>query len=375
MKVLMLGRIGLFESGGGDKIQIENTALELRKMGVDVDIKTSLGVDVKPYDVVHIFQLDWTSEPYFYARKAKSAGKPLVLSPIHHNISEVKKFDDSYAFDFRRVSRILFKDQYHRDTFKNMYRSFFDIRKIPPTLVSVFRGLKNMHRDVLEESDVVLVQTNLEAADLKSTYGVTFDWRRIPNGVGRHFLTEAAYKNKLDVGDYIIVVGRIEPRKNQLNIIEAVKKFRERNNLDVSLVFIGTKSTRRHFEYVLRFNRELKKNRWIKYIGCVPYEEMPSYYHFAKVGVSASWFETTGLTSLEALFCNANAVASGERAKECLGAYASYCEPDNVESIIAAVAREYFAKRPSLDAATFGEYTWENAAKKTLEVYQGLVGS
>ncbi|GIW69594.1 MAG: hypothetical protein KatS3mg101_0341 [Patescibacteria group bacterium] len=37
---------------------------------------------------------------------------------------------------------------------------------------------------------------------------------------------------------------------------------------------------------------------------------MPDYYRNAKVCVSASWFETTGLTSLEALFCGTNAVAA-----------------------------------------------------------------
>ena len=48
MKVLMLGRIGLLEKGGGDKVQIEHTARELGKLGVSVDIKTDLSVDASP---------------------------------------------------------------------------------------------------------------------------------------------------------------------------------------------------------------------------------------------------------------------------------------------------------------------------------------
>lgn len=76
MKVLMLGRIGILESGGGDKVQIENTAEELRKLGVEVDVRDNLNMDVSRYDIVHVFQLDWTAEPYFYAKKAKSYNKP-----------------------------------------------------------------------------------------------------------------------------------------------------------------------------------------------------------------------------------------------------------------------------------------------------------
>lgn len=373
MKVLMLGRIELFNSSGGDKVQIENTAKELRVLGVDVTVATGFSVDMRPYDLVHVFQLDWTPETYLYARKAKMAGKPLVLSPIHHSVSEVKKFDDIYPFDFRRISRLLFKEQHSRDTFKNVYRSLFDVRKLYPTLISVFMGLKKMHKKTLAMADVVLVQTDMEAKDLKDVYGVDFTWQRVPNGVGSHFINPAAYENTLGLIDYILVVGRIEPRKNQLNIIKAVALFREKHNLDVPLVFVGRKASLKHFEYVFRFDRVLAKNPWIHYIKETPYEFMPNFYHFAKIGVSASWFETTGLTSLEALFSGANAVASGAQARAYLGELASYCLPEDVYSIAAAIETAYFAPRPNINTAMLHTYTWENAARKTAKVYHKVL--
>jgi glycosyltransferase involved in cell wall biosynthesis len=370
MKVLMQGRYELLDKGGGDKIQIENTAAELRDLGVEVDIKVGFDTDLSPYDVIHVFQLDWTPETYFYAKNAKKAGKPLVLSPIHHNINEVKKFDDEYVFDLRRISKVLFKDQHNRDTFKNVYRSVFNLKKAGPTVYSVFYGLKRMHRKTLSLSDIVLVQTEAEARDLEETYKVSFDWRKVPNGVGRPFLNNDAYENKLDMVNYIICVGRIEPRKNQLSVIEAVKNFRENHDLDVNLVLIGTKAGRQHFEYSKKFDEALKKYPWIRHIEKVPYEEMPSYYHFAKVGVSASWFETTGLTSLEAVYSGTNAVAAGERAEEYLGNLASYCRPDDIGSIEKAIEKEYFSDPKIIPAELYNEYTWENAARKTLEAYK-----
>ncbi|NMB91492.1 glycosyltransferase family 4 protein [candidate division WWE3 bacterium] len=373
MKVLMLGRIGLMKARGGDRIQVENTASELRKLGVDVDIKTNMKFNPWEYDLVHIFQLDWTPETYLYAKKVKKYNKPIVLSPIHHSVEEVKKFDDEFVFDFRRLSKVLFKDQFRRDTFKNIYRSFFNPRMIVPTLYSIFIGFKNMQKRTLNMVDVVLVQTVKEAEDLKKTFNVDFKWHKVLNGVGKAFIDSKEYKNKFSFEDYIICVGRIEPRKNQLSVIEAVKRFREEEKKDVQLVLIGQMSLIKHFEFNYLIKKCFKKYRWIHHVNGVSYSDMPSYYHFAKVCVSASWFETTGLTSLEALYCGTNSVAAGLRAKEYLGGYASFCKPDDVNSIKDAIKKEYYASRPVINDKIKEEYTWSNAAKKTFEVYNEVL--
>jgi glycosyltransferase involved in cell wall biosynthesis len=365
----------LFDKPGGDTVQINNTAKELRNLGLEVDIKTDGGGDISEYDLVHIFQLDWIPEIYFFVGNAKKYGKKVVFSAIHHNIDEVKKFDDVYAFDFRRISRIIFKDQFARDTFKNVYRSIFDRSRLFPTLYSVFAGFKNMQRRILLWSDIVLVQTELEAADLKKTFGVDIKWVKVPNGVGKSYLEPITKQNPLSVEDYVICVGRIEPRKNQLSIIEAVEQLRKETGKDIKLVLIGYLGEVKHFEYAIRFKKQLRDKPWITHIGKVPYDDMPLYYKYAKVCVSASWFETTGLTSLEALFCGTNAVAAGQRAKEYLGSYASYCFPDNIHSIKEAIKKEYFATRPCLDENIKKEYTWENAAKKTSDVYNEVLNS
>ena len=77
MKVLMLGRIDLLERRGGDTVQIENTAAELRNLGVEVDISTDLKCDMSSYNLVHIFQLDWIPEIYFFAKRAKQFNKKM----------------------------------------------------------------------------------------------------------------------------------------------------------------------------------------------------------------------------------------------------------------------------------------------------------
>ena len=117
----------------------------------------------------------------------------------------------------------------------------------------------------------------------------------------------------------------------------------------------------------------LKENKWIIHPGFIPQEDIPSYYHFARVGISASWFETTGLTSLEALFCGTNVVASGERAKELLGDLAVYCEPSDVRSIAKSLGKACTRPAVSVPENFRKEYTWSAAAKETLDVYQSLL--
>jgi glycosyltransferase involved in cell wall biosynthesis len=367
MKVLMWGRYDL-RNGGGDEIQIEQTAKELRKLGVEVDVSTTLKTDPSPYDIVHLFQLDWIPETYLYAKKAKKYNKPLVFSPIHHNVSEVKRFDEEYLFGFRRFSKYLFRDQHARDTWKNIYRAFFNSKKRIPTLISILMGLKRQHTKTLSLADKILVQTELEAKDLEETYGVTLDWTKVPNGVSGVFLEKKDYPNVLGFEDYILCVGRIEARKNQLTIISAVEGFIKEEDVDVNLVFVGKKSVH-HGEFVKKFDKEVAKRPWVTYVSYTPNEEMPGLFQHAKLCVSASWFETSGLTSMEALFMDTNAVAAGDRAKEFLGEWASYCDPGDIDSLKKAISTEYSKPRPMLPDTIRSIYTWENVAKKTKEVY------
>ncbi len=372
MKVLFLARSDLYTVSGGDTVQIENTAKELRSLGVGVDIATHLGTDISQYDIVHVFQLDWVPETYFYVKEAKEAGKPIVLSPIHHAEYEVKRFDDKYTFGLRKIVGFFVRKQEYRDILKNVYRSFFDHSKLAPTIKGALYGYRKAQKRALELSDIVLVQTEKEAYDLKSTYSTDFKWKKVVNGVSDQFLRASGFKNKLNFEDYIICVGRIEARKNQLNIIEAVKLLRrEKEFSQTRLVFLGRRSNY-HKSYINKFDNELKKNDWIIHPGFIPQEDIPSYYHFAKVGASASWFETTGLTSLEALFCGTNVVASGERARELLGDLAVYCDPGDVVSIKSALETAYRRPDPVVPEEFRTLYTWQNAARQTLEVYRAL---
>jgi glycosyltransferase involved in cell wall biosynthesis len=157
-----------------------------------------------------------------------------------------------------------------------------------------------------------------------------------------------------------------------LAIIAAVQKLRKELNKDIKLVFVGRKSNK-HAEYISLFEQELASCSWIVHKDYMSYSSMPAIYRYAKVCVSASWFETTGLTLLEALFMNTNAVSSSNRAQEILGEFCTYCKPENISSITDALKVEYLRIRPKIPTDFRKEYTWENTAKKTLEIYNKVL--
>jgi hypothetical protein len=69
----------------------------------------------------------------------------------------------------------------------------------------------------------------------------------------------------------------------------------------------------------------------------------------------------------------ANAVSTSPRAKEILGDLCSYCEPNKLKSIKEAIKKEYLNQRPTLPKGFKREFSWQNTAEKTLEVYEKIL--
>ena len=58
MKVLFVSRATLFRDKGGDTIQLINTAFQLKRLGIEVDIKINNDmIDYGQYDLIHFFNI------------------------------------------------------------------------------------------------------------------------------------------------------------------------------------------------------------------------------------------------------------------------------------------------------------------------------
>jgi glycosyltransferase involved in cell wall biosynthesis len=104
-----------------------------------------------------------------------------------------------------------------------------------------------------------------------------------------------------------------------------------------------------------------------------PYSnELLSAYAAAKVFILPSWHEVTSLTALEAGLASCNVVVTDRSyISEYLKNYALYVNPASVEDIKEKILEAYEKpKTDELKQHILNNYTWERAAKKTIEAYE-----
>ena len=208
MKVLFQSRLDILTNMGGDSVQMIKTKEELEKLGVEVDINSDYKADLTNYDLVHVFGLQWLCEPYVQYKNAKKQNKVVVLSPIHHSETEVARYEKLLRYSFRRIVNVFIWSQQYRDLLKNLFRSFFDLRRLYPVLLAAVQGYRNQQRKVLLGADRVLVQTDQEGHDLNRDFGVKVGYEKIKLGVGDVFIQDTtAVVNQSGV----LTVGRIKP--------------------------------------------------------------------------------------------------------------------------------------------------------------------
>ena len=86
MKVLLVNHGTAAEWGGGDGVQIRETAKRLRQRGYRVEMQNADNPDVRGFDIVHIFNCRVANSFISQVKTCKKAGIPIVVSPIWINI-------------------------------------------------------------------------------------------------------------------------------------------------------------------------------------------------------------------------------------------------------------------------------------------------
>jgi len=104
----------------------------------------------------------------------------------------------------------------------------------------------------------------------------------------------------------------------------------------------------------------------------MPQRELAGYYRKAKVHILPSWFETTGLSSIEAAAMGCNIVITDKGdTREYFGDDAFYCDPANPASILETVEKASAAGiNENLQKKILEKYTWQQAALQTSKAYQ-----
>jgi glycosyltransferase involved in cell wall biosynthesis len=329
-----------FQAPGGGENQLVQTGRHLEELGVPVRLFSPWTDRLEQARLLHLFGM--SREGIELARRAKARGTPVVLSPICWyepralwalETGLARKLGSLGAWSLRRwASR-----------------------------------LPGWRRELLLLADRILPSSNAEARQLTALFGVDRERVRVvPNGVlaSFHWASPSRFRGRFGNDDFVLFVGRIEPRKNPLGLIRAVRA------LGLRLVIIGAAPPGCQ-SYHERCKAEGgDRVRWLQQRDHHD-PLLASAYAAARVFALPSWFETPGLAALEASLAGAAVVITPYGStREYFGDRVVYTRPDRVTEISRAISWCWSQGPDSrLAEHVASNFLWPQVAKQTAEVY------
>lgn len=169
---------------------------------------------------------------------------------------------------------------------------------------------------------------------------------------------------------FILNVGTIEPRKNLLNIVKALKETQ------IPLVVVGTKKPK----YFKLIEKEIKKGKVeVQFLQGVSMEELSAIYKLAEIFIYPSFFEGFGIPVIEALYSETVVITSNTSClPEAGGPDSVYINPQNVADIRSKINflwnNEPERKRRAEKGLEFVQkFNDEVIAKEVMKVYESLL--
>ena len=201
----------------------------------------------------------------------------------------------------------------------------------------------------------VLAVSERTKADLVELYGVPADKVVVtPNGV------DPAFSPGGGAHDFVLSVGAIQPRKNQLAALDAA------SSVGLPLVVAGPEKDPALAAELLR--------RGARVEGYVETSRLAELYRGAACLVQPSRYEGFGLPVVEAMACGTPVVAVPDAAlREVAGEAAVFVE----EGALGDGIRQALADRERLVAAGLARsqaFSWRASAERTLAVYREILG-
>ncbi|MDM1073369.1 glycosyltransferase family 4 protein [Empedobacter brevis] len=192
-----------------------------------------------------------------------------------------------------------------------------------------------------------------------------------PNGVNEKFLknynksqVQKIIEDKYKIKKYILYVSRIEPRKNQLQLLKLFVNTKKVNQ-EYQLVFVGKKSLEAD-EFSTYFNSldHSIKNK-IKYFEQIDNEFLVDIYKAADFFVYPSLCEGFGIPPLEAGAAEIPVLCNNATALSDFGMFKTYLIDFNTEKL-SSIFEEFVMNNQSdlksIKSEISKKYTWEASA-------------
>ena len=308
-----------------------------------------------PVKLVNLFwyKLSWPPLDYFFRTDLDltHSPTPLVLPTKGKKIVTVY---DLFFLDFPHLT--------DRETRKNFATRIKDSLLKAEGVVAISKFTRNqlLERFAIDEKKVKVIYLGLD----------------------REFHTDVASEEKEEVRkkfslppSFILFVGALEPRKNLVSLIEALKIVHGKHK-KTPLVIIGREGL--DYKNLERKIDQLGLRAWVKMMGYLPDEEVKAFYHLASVFAFPSFCEGFGLPLLESMASGLPVVASRRSAMpEIAQDAALYFHPQNPEDmadkLILALKDEELRKTLKAKGKKRAlDFSWETTAVETLSFYKSL---
>ena len=321
MKILINTYPSAFHTPGGGEIQLLQYKKYLNKYtALNVDFFNQWSPSLDLFDRAHYFSCMPGSLPFL--RTLKGAGLPLVISP---NLWITKETKNSFPW-----------------------------QEVEAQLLC---------------ADRIICNSEMECDELSSVFNIPRSkFATVYNGVEEAFLIPFDSKPFIDKflinSKYVLNVANIEPRKNQLNFLRALKKFPSLQLLTVGHV--------RDYEYLSACVDE--GGEQFRYLGPLPHDsdELKSAYAGCEFFALPSTFETPGLAALEAAASGAKLLITTQGStKEYFKDFPEYVEPFDIEGMSNSIAKLLETPKSSDLKKYIGKnFTWDRIITPLVSIYE-----
>lgn len=377
MKILLVNHGTASDWGGGDGVQIRETAKRLMQRGHCVEVVNSDRPDVAGFDLVHLFncRVHYSFEQQM--QTCLAAGVPVILSPIWVSISRALWGSRG---TLGVLSKAVEEGNHKEDHLLEMLRNRELVVHLPDGEIHADghgtwdqAGLK-LVRKWLNKVDGLLPNSWLELQELRRDLQWNGDCFEVAHyGVDPGLFLDVepeSFTQRTGIeGPFALQAGRIEPSKNQAMLCWALK------DTPLQIVLIGSC---KNWPSYADLCKKISGNR-LHIIEHLPQQVLASAYAAAAVHVLPSWMETCGLVSLEAALSGTPLVGSTfGHELEYLQGDAWYADPADPENLRKAVVSAWKAGRHSerpvrMKRRVLEEFNWEQTVDATERLYNKVM--
>jgi glycosyltransferase involved in cell wall biosynthesis len=207
----------------------------------------------------------------------------------------------------------------------------------------------------------------------------------VPNAAASEFrplpreAAMVAVRQRFQIGaPFILSVGDLQPRKNQIGLIRAFARLvRAYPQLKQNLVLAGKETW--FADQVHRAARESGVADRIQFCGFVSDDDLLQLYNACDLFVFPSFYEGFGLPALEAMACGRSVVCSHTSAlPEVVDGAAILFDPYALDEIVRALAdllldSELRGRMERLGLQRAAHFSWQKTAQRTLDVFHDVL--